>query len=707
MSLDESYGAMQQGLKNASPDASGAVTSTLNSIVPMLDQLDDKMLDALLQVVQYLKDHEQEYSQLVAQIEQEGGGLAGIFPPEYDPEFLGTLAAILMHAKQSRSQGQEAAPELAPPPGMARGGIAEAARAVAREGRGNDSMIAHITPREANLLRAHGGMGTINPSTGVLEFDFWDELTKPFKAVGDVIGDVIKPVVNVVKEVVSSPVGKIIATVGLGMLLGPAGMGIASSMMAPALASAGVTLLSGGSLTDALIGGATAYFGAPGGIVSEFVGSIGGGIVGSAMNAAISSGLTGVAGGLLRGKSFEESVKNGLISGAIGGGMAALAPLPNAENLPDISGKGPALTENTGAGTEADASKLATTGNLATDTQAPTDVNSLVVKPGEEVKALGPGNSQVAAAQGPTDTAQTGIMSKAKGMYDEYVKPWTPSGIKEAGVADAEAAGKAALDRLPANATDSLKTAAYQKAYDAAMPGMIAQYGPMAAAGLAGLALTGGFSPKSAPATPEAQAALSQAEKERADLAANPSKWTPQNLPGVTYDSQGRITGGGNSWNPMPAPGTTEVAATNYVDPYKAPATPTYTPPPNAIGGGKTISQPYNTASMYTNLIPAPMQLPTYTPAQMQLPMPMRKPVRYAAMGGGIGSLGTGGYPRKTGAIAGPGTETSDSIPAMLSDGEFVMTAKAVRGAGKGSKLAGAKKMYALMHQLERNAARS
>ena len=76
-------------------------------------------------------------------------------------------------------------------------------------------------------------------------------------------------------------------------------------------------------------------------------------------------------------------------------------------------------------------------------------------------------------------------------------------------------------------------------------------------------------------------------------------------------------------------------------------------------------------------------------------------------MGGGIGSLGTGGYPRKTGAIAGPGTATSDSIPAMLSDGEFVMTAKAVRGAGKGSRLAGAKKMYALMHQLERNASRS
>jgi hypothetical protein len=68
--------------------------------------------------------------------------------------------------------------------------------------------------------------------------------------------------------------------------------------------------------------------------------------------------------------------------------------------------------------------------------------------------------------------------------------------------------------------------------------------------------------------------------------------------------------------------------------------------------------------------------------------------------------MNTGGYPRRTGQIAGPGTEKSDSIPAMLSDGEFVMTARAVRGMGKGSRRDGAKKMYALMHQLEKNASR-
>tara|TARA_B110000285_G_scaffold168974_1_gene189035 strand:- start:723 stop:2711 length:1989 start_codon:yes stop_codon:yes gene_type:complete len=52
---------------------------------------------------------------------------------------------------------------------------------------------------------------------------------------------------------------------------------------------------------------------------------------------------------------------------------------------------------------------------------------------------------------------------------------------------------------------------------------------------------------------------------------------------------------------------------------------------------------------------------------------------------GGLMSLASGGstsYPRMNGQIAGPGTEKSDDIPAMLSDGEFVVNAAAVRGIG-------------------------
>ena len=59
-------------------------------------------------------------------------------------------------------------------------------------------------------------------------------------------------------------------------------------------------------------------------------------------------------------------------------------------------------------------------------------------------------------------------------------------------------------------------------------------------------------------------------------------------------------------------------------------------------------------------------------------------------------------FPRKTGAINGPGTGTSDDIPAMLSDGEFVFTAKAVRNAGGGNRKKGANKMYSMMKSLER-----
>ena len=62
--------------------------------------------------------------------------------------------------------------------------------------------------------------------------------------------------------------------------------------------------------------------------------------------------------------------------------------------------------------------------------------------------------------------------------------------------------------------------------------------------------------------------------------------------------------------------------------------------------------------------------------------MPMRYggmvPMAYATGG----NVSTEDFKKKNGKINGEGTETSDDIPAMLSDGEFVMTGQAVRGAG-------------------------
>lgn len=58
-------------------------------------------------------------------------------------------------------------------------------------------------------------------------------------------------------------------------------------------------------------------------------------------------------------------------------------------------------------------------------------------------------------------------------------------------------------------------------------------------------------------------------------------------------------------------------------------------------------------------------------------------------------------FPRRIGAIYGPGTETSDDVPAMLSDGEFVMTARAVRNAGDGDREKGMMRMYEIMRKFE------
>jgi len=69
------------------------------------------------------------------------------------------------------------------------------------------------------------------------------------------------------------------------------------------------------------------------------------------------------------------------------------------------------------------------------------------------------------------------------------------------------------------------------------------------------------------------------------------------------------------------------------------------------------------------------------------------------------GDIDPSEFPRRNGGISGPGTGTSDDIPAMLSDGEFVMTAKAVRGAGNGSREQGTKNMYEMMRTFESRAA--
>ena len=110
-----------------------------------------------------------------------------------------------------------------------------------------------------------------------------------------------------------------------------------------------------------------------------------------------------------------------------------------------------------------------------------------------------------------------------------------------------------------------------------------------------------------------------------------------------------------------------------------------YDPAQNVyLRGGETIDQNtfYNALSDY------------YNSGGTSYSDDTTSPVGYA-QGGGTE------FPRQTGKIDGPGTGQSDSIPAMLSDGEFVMTKQAVIGLGNGSRDKGTKKLYSFMDQME------
>jgi hypothetical protein len=284
-------------------------------------------------------------------------------------------------------------------------------------------------------------------------------------------------------------------------------------------------------------------------------------------------------------------------------------------------------------------------------------------------------------------------------LLDSFKKNIMPSGIRETGTQNA----LASVSKQFGVSTDAIINAppghALNNAFKAALPGAVATYAPAVGAGLGIMALGGGFETKEPTLSPEARALLDR-DKDRVKIGDRPDQFYIQNLPGVKYDERGAIIGS-TPYTPTPT----------SLDDIRVPARslapspsagmgmgmPSIQPPVYSSGQGTMglapqVTQPFNTSSMYADLMAPPRRL---------------------ANGGGVGypmagiaSLAKGGYPRRTGQISGPGTEKSDSIPAMLSDGEFVMTAKAVRGAGKGSRRAGAKKMYELMHQLERNASR-
>ena len=961
LSLNESYDAMRQGLKNARPDAAADVDYTMSEILPQLEGMPDDVIDKLLQTVQYLKDNPDQYVEVVAKLISMGVVKEGDFPPEYDPEFLATMGIVLLEAQRSRSQAP------LQPTGFASGGLADAARIMAAQGRGRDSMLAHITPDEARLLRSRGGMGTRNPSTGLPEYGFFDDLWSGVK--GAVTG-----VFDAVKGVLKSPIGRVVGTIALGAFLGPGAFGITGLGLGAAaapLASGLISGLSGGSAMDMLTSAATSYLGSSASPLSQYVGNLTSGLgLGSMASQALTSGLVGTGVGLLTGKSLEDSVSSGLQGAAMNAAMDYM----NTNKAPVLAADRASVEDRLANPVPGALAPEIGAGLKPGSVKSPYDLDfpaggGLGLKPPAGINpSQGPDLRGGVAPAPVAQTTAAPVVQTGDYKYPELTnsmgKMMRPSTFME-GVKDTFLPSSPTDDQvLKSSQFEAFKKQgfsvedAFKRASNSLSPGMLRQYGPLAAAGLGIMGLTGGFDQKPLPES-ALRASLTGGVGSREYLMAqNPRKYYAQNLPGVLYDKNGAIIGykgpdgspqlynqggavgyaeGGEAWDgPAWGPGSMvypsiaaaiaagvprnklfKTALEAYYGKANVAATTTVTGGggnDSIVGGTKNDSIVGGTgndsitggadgvnnsgdqsgpgtdntggitglnidplalgmarvANLFGSSVslkdPAPVTDATFNSTQAGRDYAGASgksswgksgneaqdigtaPIGTAPIGGfptgtvdldagelgnraptttsGIASLGVvsdrnqtqkdidtvigfqdaerdrenaaivaasdkntasisapsaiggnvpqsaeavaantgqarsdgydpgysggydgggdpggdgkgndgagpqakggyiggyaqggmgsngiasllkGGYPRKIGEIAGPGTGTSDDIPAMLSDGEFVMTAKAVRGAGKGSRRDGAKRMYALMHQLERNAAR-
>jgi len=732
---------MLSAAEQADPAAVQQLKQALSGI-----QLPQEVIDAMQQMVEVILRDPQNYPAIRQEMLSDGIP-EDLLPEQFDPMFFGALRVALDQI-EAEAGGQ-------PVQNFAMGGIANLrpiAAAMQGMGRGQDTMLAHINPQEARVLQMMGGIGTINPRTGLREYGLFKSIGNAFKSVGKAISGAVKGIVNGVKDFAKSSIGKIVTSVALGFFLGPAAasfLGVSSVAGVAAVSGFvggfGSSILAGNSFKDSLkngaIGGVTAgaTAGITGGMGAFESGSYAGPTtVAGQWDKAINSGksLLGISTPSTAGTSISAEQLGTAVDS-----IDAAAGIPTVEQLanvppPDLTvgqqalsydgaipGQGvqvasaPPLSVTDAGGPYAGSiqnnllpsdfvqSGVPVEGGLPSTTlssQIPggaADPNFLASSPtnlamqGGSTGMIVPGEMPLPEgiiAKGstgfgvpPSAATQPGFMDQlssgdytgaAKTAYGNTIDYFSPGAREASATQAAQAAGNKAyettvqnalrgypagtqLAQLPSNVQAQVvqsATAASNAATAAAAPSFFSTYGPIVGAGLGAAYLGGAFTPEE-PGSPN----LAPKETGTDLLRAQPGVYgTTPGGANVTYASLPT----GYNYSPMQMLYRPQVTMGN---PYG-----------NIYGQRRMFAQGGIAA-----VAPAKFNLGGYA-------------------SGGIGSMAKK-YPRRTGQISGPGTGTSDDIPAMLSDGEFVMTAKAVRGAGKGSRREGAKRMYAMMRKFE------
>jgi hypothetical protein len=573
-----------------------------------------------------------------------------ILPETFDPEF---FVALRMAVEEAENLSQEPRPmeqdmPMDMPVQMAEGGIVglpqmtPIAREMAAMGRNGDTMLAHITPQEAMMLKRMGGSGTINPYTGLPEFF----LKKLFRGVGKAI----KSVGKAVKKFAKSTVGRVVLSVALGAFLGPMATGFLSGM--------GVT-------------------------------------VGAAAATGISAGIGVFGSSLLAGDGFKNSLRNGLTAGALSFGVAGVtqaggfsAPATNApanfaqgyeQGVANIKAPFQAAADFIRGGPEAAA-------NVPAPGVSPVgDATSQVYSP-DPTKAFQPTQGTQGFGTNVTQGLEFGLPDPASVNVPSNLGQGLPGGP---GYPGGRLAGINVEQGLPSGlpdpATMSSELGRGPNFFDRAVKGaqdVYTDYLSPSRASIQGRSAETIFKDLTTPIEQGGKFGLPN---------------TAETLKLATDTAAKEAPGAFAKYGPIAAVAGTTLAATGGLNSlFKVPEQePGESDEAYAARRDAAVAKlRQESPEFFGSFLASPNQGIMSTQPAYSF-----QPVMRAA--GGSGPKGVENFPRKNGAINGPGTGTSDDIPAMLSDGEFVFTAKSVRNMGGGSRRKGAAKMYKLMKMLE------
>jgi len=290
-------------------------------------------IDSLIKFLEAAVDHPEHYDKLRTSAIMDGKLDQDTLPPEFNPQIIISLL-IALYGLRDRIAGKEQQPNQGmmpqpqqrpmmppaqPPQGMmppmpqqgmmpqqpmAQGGLASAAQHIQAAGRGGDTMLAHINPREAAMLKNMGASGSINPRTGLREFGWnWKSMIKT----------ILPAAIGVFAPAVGNYLG---SAAGFG--LGKAGQ-IAGTALAAGAVGAGAAALTGGNvlkggLQSGVLGGLNA------GLGSEIGGAIG---IKNPIAASAAGGA--LIGGGMSALTHDDIMK-GALQGGIGGALSGAGP---------------------------------------------------------------------------------------------------------------------------------------------------------------------------------------------------------------------------------------------------------------------------------------------------------------------------------------------------------------------------------------------